>query len=257
MPLDTSLPPIVSHCDTCNNENREDNNGPLQRCSVCKDRFYCSLSCQTKDWKEHKYSCSALPPEGLEYGKIQKDPKREVAIKGYVAALQYWSEEYERRKNNSLGGQIKFASGRHPICEYLIEDFKFPQELQSKRHPLGHSAYPFRTTLTLASRAFLLDLISRLSDRERTVLAERISRARIPARWTRLFGPKVVACPSSLSPGEYEAFGTLAPAFLFYDDKDDLSFVTEMKASDRKAWLMLSEAFKELWDAPRSIVYSD
>jgi hypothetical protein len=31
----------------------------LQRCSRCKQVWYCSKSCQKKDWKNHKLSCKA------------------------------------------------------------------------------------------------------------------------------------------------------------------------------------------------------
>ncbi|KAL1726334.1 hypothetical protein EV714DRAFT_219505 [Schizophyllum commune] len=33
---------------------------PLQRCSSCRAKFYCSSKCQRKDWKAHKMDCSPL-----------------------------------------------------------------------------------------------------------------------------------------------------------------------------------------------------
>ena len=125
-----TLPPVVSGCDTCSNENREDgSDGPLLRCSVCKDRFYCvstdlaqtflrsimyvsaqSAACQVQDWKEHKYSCSALPPDGLEYLKIESDQGREKVIQDYAALLTIWREEHDDLKKTSGSGQKRFAS---------------------------------------------------------------------------------------------------------------------------------------------------
>lgn len=102
----------------------------------------------------------------------------------------------------------------------------------------------------LAARIGLLQLISQLSTDERVALAERINRAKIPAKWTRLFGPKVVARPENLSPGEYEVFATLAPAFLLHGTRDELSPIAKLSMEDRGFWVTLSEAFKELWDAP-------
>lgn len=32
----------------------------MQRCSKCQKVYYCSRECQTKDWKSHKASCSAV-----------------------------------------------------------------------------------------------------------------------------------------------------------------------------------------------------
>ena len=29
----------------------------LKHCSVCKDVYYCSKTCQINDWKEHQKSC--------------------------------------------------------------------------------------------------------------------------------------------------------------------------------------------------------
>ena len=129
-------------------------------------------------------------------------------------------------------------------------DYAFPENLQYKHHPLAHVKYPYRSTLMLAARIGLIQLISQLSIRERIDLAERIIRAKIPAKWTRLFGPKIVARPENLSPGEYEVFATLAPAFLLHGTRDELCPIAKLSMEDKGFWVTLSEAFKELWDAP-------
>lgn len=123
-----TLPPVASRCDTCSNEDGSD--GSLLRCTVCKDRFYCvssdparsfsrsvmcvtpqSAACQAQDWKEHKYSCSALPPDGLEYLKIESDQCREKVIQDYAALLTTWAEVNSELKKTTTGsGQMRFAS---------------------------------------------------------------------------------------------------------------------------------------------------
>ncbi|KAF8630110.1 hypothetical protein AX15_003071 [Amanita polypyramis BW_CC] len=248
------LPLAVSRCDTCSNENKE---GPLLRCSVCKDRFYCSTSCQTQDWKEHKYSCSLLPPDGLEPTQIKSDEEREKVIKDYTALLKAWAEVYrETKTKNTSGGHLRFASSRSTIAKSLIT-FAFPENLQYKRHPLAHTKYPYRSTLMLAARTGLMQLIPRLSLSERTDLAERIGRAKIPAKWTRIFGPKIVARPENLAPGEYEVFATLATAFLLHGTRDEFNPIAMLPMEYKDFWTMLSEAFKELWDVPRSLIYDE
>jgi acetyl esterase/lipase len=106
----------------------------------------------------------------------------------------------------------------------------------------------------LAARTGLIQLISQLSTEERVVLAERINRAKIPAKWTRLFGPKVMARPENLAPGEYEVFATLAPAFLLHGTRDELRPIAKLSMEDKEFWVTLSEAFKELWYAPCNIM---
>lgn len=61
----------------------------LKLCGKCKDRIYCSLECQKKDWKNHKFVCYAKCSKGL-----ASDPKAESSIK-------YWE---------SLNNHIKEVS---------------------------------------------------------------------------------------------------------------------------------------------------
>ncbi len=136
----------------------------------------------------------------------------------------------------------------------MVIGFAFPENLQYKRHPMGRVKYPYRSTLMLAARTGLLQLVSGLSARARIVLAERINQAKIPAKWTRLFGPKIVARPGNLAPGEYEVFATLAPAFLFYRERDEWDPIVMLSMEEKDFWVTLSEAFKELWDAAQNMM---
>lgn len=250
------LPPIAFRCDICSNEKREDGgDSPLLRCSVCKYRFYCSAACQMQDWKEHKHSCSFLPPDGLELAEIQSDEEREKTIRDYAVRLKLWVEEHKRIKNKIPGGQLRFGSSRTPAATALIE-FTFPENLQYERHPPARNKYPYRLTLMLAARAALIQIMSQRPTWIRTSFASRVDRAaEIPAKWTRLFGPKIMARPESLSPGEYEVFATLAPVFLIEGKKGDVSPLCKLSMEEMDFWVMLSEAFKELWYTPWNMVY--
>ncbi|CAK66678.1 unnamed protein product (macronuclear) [Paramecium tetraurelia] len=42
-------------CQVCKKQDVE-----LSRCSSCKQIYYCSIECQKKDWKEHKFICSEI-----------------------------------------------------------------------------------------------------------------------------------------------------------------------------------------------------
>ena len=99
------------------------------------------------------------------------------------------------------------------------------------------------------TRIGLIQLISQLSTEECGALAKRINSAKIPAKWTRLFGPKVVAHPENLSLGEYEVFVTLALALLLHGTWDELCLIAKLSTEVTEFWVTLSEAFKELWDA--------
>ena len=45
------LPPLPQYCSYC------DRSFAKQRCSVCKDAWYCDEKCQKLDWKQHKKYC--------------------------------------------------------------------------------------------------------------------------------------------------------------------------------------------------------
>ncbi|CAD8131091.1 unnamed protein product [Paramecium sonneborni] len=42
-------------CQVCKKQDVE-----LSRCSQCKSIYYCSIECQKKDWKDHKFICSEI-----------------------------------------------------------------------------------------------------------------------------------------------------------------------------------------------------
>ncbi|CAI6304560.1 unnamed protein product [Periconia digitata] len=55
----SSTPPSNSNCSHCN-KTRTESEPAYQRCSRCKQSFYCSAACQRSDWKQHKKRCSQI-----------------------------------------------------------------------------------------------------------------------------------------------------------------------------------------------------
>ena len=53
----------TSHCFRCNTV-PDDDEPPLQRCSRCRARNYCSRQCQRSDWENHKKECATLAAGG-------------------------------------------------------------------------------------------------------------------------------------------------------------------------------------------------
>ncbi|CAD8117731.1 unnamed protein product [Paramecium sonneborni] len=51
----SDLKQIQDSCQICNKQDAE-----LLRCSQCKSIYYCSIECQKKDWKDHKFICSEI-----------------------------------------------------------------------------------------------------------------------------------------------------------------------------------------------------
>ncbi|KAF7375686.1 histone-lysine N-methyltransferase SMYD3 [Mycena sanguinolenta] len=79
-------PKVGTICVVCFDEEASKS---LMRCSTCKNRFYCSAKCQKNDWKEHKWSCSVLPVNGLPAATVvEVDDKFKGALKRVVAILK-------------------------------------------------------------------------------------------------------------------------------------------------------------------------
>ena len=55
-----------SHCFWVDCPKKDQADLTLMKCSQCKIAFYCSRSCQKKDWSEHKIVC-------VEKSNLQKD----------------------------------------------------------------------------------------------------------------------------------------------------------------------------------------
>ncbi|RDB23906.1 hypothetical protein Hypma_009006 [Hypsizygus marmoreus] len=233
----TRLPQPEAFCDVCLKEPKEE--GKLLRCSVCKNQFYCSTACQNKDWSKHKHNCSVLPAEGLIPAKIEHKDELHAEVERVAAMLKAWMVA-DNKYETENADKDKIGSLR--LTETTaIRDLEIPEVFSYTRLPPQHDKFPFRTPLTLATRLFYIDLVASLSARTLLHFESRLAQVHLPSQVPRIYGPKVVARPGDLSPGEYQTLGHLYIAVLF-DQKLRVDF---------ERWAALAGAIKKLWNAPR------
>lgn len=111
-----------------------------------------------------------------------------------------------------------------------------------ERAPKDANAHPYRHTIVSITRLLLTDLVTHLSPAVRDALAVAIDTLIVPSSYLALYGPKIVAQPADLSPGEYLMIATVFPIFLIMGPAagsvDDVA---------RHRWVALSVACKTLW----------
>lgn len=86
-----------------------------------------------------------------------------------------------------------------------------------------------------------MDFIARLPANTQTSLETSLAAVQVPSNIPSIYGPKVIALPGSLSPGEYEALGYVHAVMLALDDRFGL---------DKDQWMSLASASRKLWNAP-------
>lgn len=101
----------------------------------------------------------------------------------------------------------------------------------------------YRTPLMLISRLFLMHLVATLPAHNLKALANKAGDIQMPSHVPRVFGPKLVARPADLSPGEYDTLMRVCVPLLFLDDSIGLD------EAEKEKWLRLCLARKELWNA--------
>ncbi|KAJ7673440.1 hypothetical protein B0H17DRAFT_1083039 [Mycena rosella] len=207
-------PPAEDFCALCFKESEEENIR-MQKCSSCKNAFYCSTACQKKDWnKKHKFECSSLPIGELAYlekmaeaeYKATDDEVRRVSL-----VLQQWMDAYEPHKSEKNWNPKLFGPNQ------LLKDIElsYPCSVYTRTLP-----DPFRTQMVRIIRLFLIHfLASPAFPREHNptgtpsddplhnakALEWSINGSSIPSSYTQLWAPKIVCRPGELSPPEYIA----------------------------------------------------
>ncbi|KAK3638161.1 translational activator for mitochondrial COX1 [Elasticomyces elasticus] len=90
---DTEKPTTVQACGVCGT-GTEDGGGILFRCGRCTSVFYCSKTCQVKDWPLHKRMCKALTrvKEDSDTRQTKVDPRVDVQVK-YPATIMYMAAD--------------------------------------------------------------------------------------------------------------------------------------------------------------------
>jgi hypothetical protein len=124
-----------------------------------------------------------------------------------------------------------------------VSGLEFPNTFAYSRFPPLHKKHVYRIPLILISRLFLMHLVSTLSPSNLNALANKIGEIQMPSHVPRLFGPKVVARPRDLSPGEYETFMHAGMPLLALDKSIGLD------EAGIGRWLHLYVAQEKLWNA--------
>ncbi|KAJ7440816.1 hypothetical protein B0H11DRAFT_2292744 [Mycena galericulata] len=167
----------------------------LMRCSMCKNRFYCSAKCQKNDWKEHKWNCSALPVGGAPAATVVEiNDEFKGEVKRVVGILKEVADVLKDEKK-------KLSA---PILAPLLQiPSELPDSLRYKRAIEDSDKFPYRLPIITASRLLLIDYVSALDDAQRQAYERFFSEITVPTCFCEMYGPKIVGRPADLSPGEY------------------------------------------------------
>ncbi|KAJ7440813.1 hypothetical protein B0H11DRAFT_2292742 [Mycena galericulata] len=179
---------------------------PLMRCSMCKNRFYCSAKCQKSDWKEHKWNCSALPVGGLPAATVVEindefkgEVKRVVSILKEVAAAL--KDEKKKLSAPMLAPLLKIPS-------------ELPDSLRYTRAIEDSDKFKYRLPIVTACRLLLIDYVSALDDARRLAYEQFFASMELPTSFCEMYGPKIVGRPADLSPGEYAMLAQVMPIWV-------------------------------------------
>ncbi|KAJ7059278.1 hypothetical protein C8F01DRAFT_1026621 [Mycena amicta] len=213
--------------------------GALMRCSMCKNRFYCSAKCQKGDWKEHKWNCSVLPVDGRPAATVieindefKTEVKRVVAILKEVAAAM-----------DSEDAKVISA----PVFATLLEiTSKLPESLHYKHAIQDSDKFKYRLPLVTASRLLLIDYLSALDDTGRLEYETFFAELTLPTSYCEMYGPKIAGRPADLSPGEYTMLGQVMPMWVIekFTPKEDAG-----EENQAMPWLWLAGLINRVYDA--------
>ncbi|KAJ7059276.1 hypothetical protein C8F01DRAFT_1146630 [Mycena amicta] len=178
----------------------------LMRCSMCKNRFYCSTRCQKNDWKVHKWNCSVLPVDGLPAATVveindefKAEVTRVVAILKEVAA----AVKDEKKK-------VSVAM----LAPLLAISSELPERLRYTRAIPDGDKFKYRLPIITACRLLLIDHVATLDDAARPEYEKFFAgMANFPMSFPEMYGPKFVGRPADLSPGEYEMIARTMPVW--------------------------------------------
>ncbi|KAJ7200012.1 hypothetical protein GGX14DRAFT_661037 [Mycena pura] len=209
----------------------------LMRCSMCKNRFYCSTKCQRSDWKEHKWNCSVLPVNRLPAATVveiddefKAEVKRVVAIlKDVAAALK---DDKKKLSVPMLAPLLStlchfdfYSTGvvfhlciSSSLISHSIMNSEIPSELPDRlryTRPIQDSdSFKYRLPIVTACRLLLIDYVSTLDDARRDEYEKFFAGMRLPPSWCEMYGPKIVGRPADLSPGEYAMLAEVMPVWV-------------------------------------------
>jgi hypothetical protein len=113
------------------------------------------------------------------------------------------------------------------------------------RAPKDAAKFPFRTPLAALTRLFLVDALANMSAAEQHQIAAGVEELQYPSHMAVIYGPKVVARPADLSPGEYETIAQLLPMVLM-----EVYMAKSAGGGEMDRWMNLSTVYRTLWSAP-------
>ncbi|KAI0755957.1 hypothetical protein BC629DRAFT_1598331 [Irpex lacteus] len=219
-------------CDVCHREVQT----KLQKCSVCKRRYYCTVICQKKDWKEHKFDCSLLPSEPMPLPTIaipvevldaEVIKARELLVRAWSDIETITGSKDVLRREDAL--RVKAEANKFPSVQSLLAH-TLPPSVSLPTQPTSN-LNQVRLTRASLSRLFLLHYIAHLRHKHKdddNAFAESLSlvestfnEVTTPSWHVRLDGTKITRRPADLSTGEYEAIIQLMMIPMVPNDKEE------------------------------------
>ena len=96
--------------------------------------------------------------------------------------------------------------------------------------------------LVLATRILFMDLIATLPSEMLDMMVKRFNEVHLLSEMPQLYGPKMVARPGDLSPGEYEMLGTVLGLYAFEG----------LEIGEKDRWTSLTLAMNTLFNVLRA-----
>ncbi|KAJ7091762.1 hypothetical protein C8R44DRAFT_816751 [Mycena epipterygia] len=223
----------------------------LMRCSMCKNRFYCSAKCQKSDWKEHKWNCSVLPVGGLPAATVVEiNNEFKTEVKRVVAILKEMAAALKDEKKLSVPMLV-------PLLKIPSE---LPDCLRYKRAIQDSDKSKYRLPIVTACRLLLIDYVSALDEAHRQKYENFFASMLLPTSFCEMYGPKIAGRPADLSPGEYAMLSQVMPMWVMPEmerakagNKDEVGKAgAEENAGEQNEgmqWVWLAVMLKRVYNA--------
>lgn len=106
------------------------------------------------------------------------------------------------------------------LALFCLPALDLPPRLQYTRVPEKHKDRKYLLPLLNISRLFLVNIVASMADdtEPREQFSQFFDGVESPSDWPQFYGPKVIARPADLSPGEYEMIPHLLS--VYYGPKD-------------------------------------
>ncbi|TRM59579.1 hypothetical protein BD626DRAFT_633110 [Schizophyllum amplum] len=178
-------------------------NMQMLRCSTCKDRLYCSPTCQKKDWKLHRMNCSFLPVP-LEPVPISPCAALTAEVQRASATIQ--AIVYAWSHIDDIMAPIDKNNAKMQLPSFrALAEYQIPHSFASMNAVLDNMS-PTDRTLHAMRRLYWIDAVANMrmdENRQPWLVALRDTLMSPPL--PKIIPEKALARPGELSVGEYEA----------------------------------------------------